>query len=258
MNDLMRTMTFVTKDWASCRNRNDRRALNFPCHDVAVPQAGHERFGAGVIAVTLVIAVFDLLTQDTSGGGIKKMATRTGVLRQEHQSIRAMLDFTEGVAGKMSRGEPASAEVLAKVMDFIRVFVDQCHHSKEEDVFFPMLEKKGIHTFGGPLGVMLMEHDRARSLIQEMSETGEVYNADGQGSGEQWARTAWDYSDLMYDHFGKEEEVLFRMADNVLSPEEQAAVAGAFELLEKEKIGPGRREQLQAVMADLISHNGRG
>jgi|SRR5579875_849198 len=185
------------------------------------------------------------------------MATATGVLRQEHQSIRAMLDFTEGVAGKMSRGEPVAPEMLAKVMDFIRVFVDQCHHSKEEDVFFPMLEKKGIPASGGPLGVMLMEHDRARSLIQGMSETAEAYQAGSQDSGEKWARIAWDYSDLMHDHFGKEEEVLFRMADNVLSPEEQTAVAGAFELLEKEKIGPGRREQLQTMMADLISHNGR-
>ncbi|MGH9344393.1 MAG: hemerythrin domain-containing protein [Terriglobia bacterium] len=185
------------------------------------------------------------------------MDTATSVLRQEHESIRAMLDFTEGVSGKMSRGEPAPPEVLAKVMDFIRLFVDQCHHSKEEEILFPMLEKKGIPTSGGPLGMMLMEHDRARGLIQEMSEAVEAYNPGSQGPGERWTRAAWDYSDLMHDHFGKEEEVLFRMADNILSPEEQAALASGFERLEKEKIGPGRHEQLRAMMVELISQNGR-
>lgn len=61
----------------------------------------------------------------------------------------------------------------------------------------------------------------------------------------------------MYDHFGKEEEVLFRMADNVLSAEEQAALASDFEKLEKEKIDPGRHEQLHAMMAELVPQNGR-
>ncbi len=185
------------------------------------------------------------------------MGTATSVLRQEHQSIRAMLGFTEGVAGKMSRGELAPPDVLAKVMDFIRIFVDQCHHSKEEEILFPMLEKKGIPTSGGPLGIMLMEHDRARGLIQKMVEAVEAYTAGDHGSGERWTHAMWDYSDLMHDHFGKEEEVLFRMADNVLSPEEQAALASDFERLEKEKIGPGRHEQLHAMIAELLSQNGR-
>ena len=180
------------------------------------------------------------------------MATATDVLREEHQSIRAMLDFTEGVAGKMSRGEPAPPEVLAKVMVFIRLFVDQCHHSKEEDILFPILEKKGFPTTGGPLAVMLMEHERGRGLIQEMSEAAEAYDAGGQGSGERWTQAAWDYSHLMHDHFGKEEEMLFRMADNVLSSEEQAAIAIDFERLEKEKIGPGNREQLHAILEELV------
>jgi hemerythrin-like domain-containing protein len=184
------------------------------------------------------------------------MTTATEVLRQEHQSIKAMLDFTERLAGKISRGEQAPPpEVLARVMEFIRLFVEQCHHSKEENLLFPMLEKKGIPATGGPLGVMLMEHDRARSLIQEMAEAEATYSGDGENSGKRWTRAAWDYSDLMYGHFGKEEDILFRMADNLLSPEEQAALTSEFEKLEIEKIGPDRHEQLRAMMEELISQN---
>lgn len=184
------------------------------------------------------------------------MLTATRVLRQEHQSIREVLNFAEGVSIKIERGEQASPEALAKVMDFFRLFVDRCHHSKEEDILFPMLESRGLSTQGGPLGVMLLEHDRARCLIQEMCEAAEAYRADGETAGKRWARAAWDYSGLMQEHFGKEEEILFRMADNLLSPEEQRAILAGFERIETEKIGSGKHEELETMMKKLISRNG--
>jgi hemerythrin-like domain-containing protein len=185
------------------------------------------------------------------------MAATTQILRQEHQVIREALNFAEGLSIKLERGEPVSIEVLASVMHFFRLFVEQCHHNKEEEIFFPLLEKRGVSTWGGPLGVMLMEHDRARALIREMSETAEAYRSDGETAGKRWARAAWDYSGLMQEHFGKEEEVLFRIADNILSPEEQTAIAADFEKLEAEKIGSGKHAELEVRMKDLIAQSGR-
>ncbi|MGH9328063.1 MAG: hemerythrin domain-containing protein [Terriglobia bacterium] len=184
------------------------------------------------------------------------MVRATGVLRREHQSIREALNFAEGVSVKMEGGEQSPPEVLAKVMDFFRLYVDRCHHGKEEEVLFPLLEKKGMSTSSGPLGVMLMEHDQARALIQEMSEAAEAYKADGESAGARWARAAWDYSGLMQEHFGKEEDLLFRMADNVLGPEDEEAIAAGFKQVEKEKIGPEKHEELEATMRDLIARNG--
>ncbi len=93
--------------------------------------------------------------------------------------------------------------------------------------------------------------------MQEMGEATEAYRADGEGSGKRWVRAAWDYSDLMHEHFGKEEEVVFRIADDALSPEEQAAISVDFERLESEKIGPGRHQEIEVVMKKLIAQNGR-
>ncbi len=185
------------------------------------------------------------------------MGTATSVLRKEHQAIRDALNFAEGVSVRIERGEQALPEVLTKVTEFFRRFVDQCHHHKEEDIFFPTLEKKGISASGGPLSVMLMEHERARVLIQELSEAAEAYGTDGEISGKAWARAAWDYSGLMQEHFRKEEEVLFRMAEDILSREEQAALVADFERLEREKIGPGKHEELEA-MKELIAQNSKG
>jgi hemerythrin-like domain-containing protein len=179
--------------------------------------------------------------------------TATDALRLEHQSIEGALDFAERIAAKINRDQEVPSANVAKLMEFIRLFVEQCHHSKEEEILFPLLEKKGISANGGPLGVMLMEHDRARVLIEQMSVA--AGNALGHPSAKRWMRAAWDYSDLMIDHFYKEEEMLFKMADRVLSQEEQAGLAGAFKLLEDEKIGPGKHQQLRAMMEELIAQN---
>lgn len=181
------------------------------------------------------------------------MPSATDTLRQEHQAIKGALQFAERVSARMNSAPEAPLDGLAKLMEFLRLFVEQCHHSKEEQILFPLLEEKGIR---GPVGVMLMEHDRARVLIEEMS----CAVADGvphitQDLAKRWIRAAWDYSDLMYEHLYKEEEMLFNMADRVLSAEEQASVAQAFKRFENEMLGAGRYEQLRATMAGFVAQN---
>ena len=42
-------------------------------------------------------------------------------------------------------------EKLGKILDFFRVFVDRCHHGKEEEYLFPTMEKRGIPADKGPI-----------------------------------------------------------------------------------------------------------
>jgi len=172
------------------------------------------------------------------------------MLRQDHHTIRGALEFAERITAKMSRAQEVAPQHVAPFMDFIRFFVEQCHHREEEEILFPLLEEKGIH---GPVGVMLMEHARSRVLIEEMttaaSEGALPMSPD---SARRWTRAAWNYSDL-YEHFHKEEEKLFKMADHVLSAKEQAAVAQAFKRFENKELGLGQHERLRATMAELIA-----
>ncbi len=181
------------------------------------------------------------------------MPGATKLLKQEHRSIRVALDFAERMTSWIERGEDVSSEALARLMEFIHLFVEQCHHAKKEKIFFPALESKGVSTEGGPIGVMLADHERARALIQEMKGAVEKYKHGLPKSGERWARAAWDYSGLMQEHFGKEEEILFRMADSVLTPEVQGVIVADFQRLEEESCGPGKHEELRAWMRELAS-----
>jgi hemerythrin-like domain-containing protein len=180
------------------------------------------------------------------------MATATNVLRQEHEAILKMLDVTDNVAGRLERGEAVRQDVLADLLEFFRLFADQCHHGKEEDLLFPLLEQKGMPRPGGPIGVMLHEHEEGRALIGEMRDAAEALKAGAAGAGARWAGAARGYVGLLRGHIQKENDVLFVMAERLLSAGEQEQLAQAFEKLEVSKMGPGTHERLHAMVDKMV------
>jgi hemerythrin-like domain-containing protein len=181
------------------------------------------------------------------------MATATEVLRHEHEAILKMLGASEEAARRLGRDEQVEPQTLDSLLEFFQLFADRCHHGKEEDLLFPLLEKKGFRREGGPIGVMLFEHERGRSLIRQMSEAATAYKAGEKSAGEKWAEAAAGYAALPRAHIDKENNALFVMAERALTPEEQADLAEKFEKLEVEKMGAGTHARLHAMMDALLA-----
>jgi hemerythrin-like domain-containing protein len=181
------------------------------------------------------------------------MTTATGILRDEHKAILKMLDATEETAGQIKKGIPVASETLSGLLEFLRLFADSCHHGKEEEHLFPLLEKKGMPRDAGPIGVMLREHDQGRGLIRKMVEASEALVAGRKGAGSRWADAALDYVALLRAHIDKENNILFVMADRLLSQSEQADLVAAFDKVEIVKLGAGTHERLHGLMDHLYA-----
>lgn len=181
------------------------------------------------------------------------MNLATQVLRDEHDAILRMLDVTDESARRLDAGENVPAHVLNGLLEFLKLFADRCHHGKEEDLLFPLLEKKGLPRNGGPIGVMLHEHELGRKLIAEMSAAAEAYTTGDQGAGARWAQPARHYSALLREHIQKENNILFVMAERMLSEAEQQALKQSFDKVEVEKMGAGTHERLHALMDQLCT-----
>ncbi len=180
------------------------------------------------------------------------MKTATEILRNEHDAILRMLDATEEVAHRLSRRERVEPQILENLLEFFRLFADRCHHGKEEDLLFPLLEKKGMPRSGGPISIMLMEHDHGRSFVRLMAQESQLYSTGNADAGVRWAAAAVQYVELLREHIAKENEVLFVMAERMLSDAEQRELAVAFENAELEKMGAGTHERLHAMMDKLL------
>jgi len=181
------------------------------------------------------------------------MDNATEVLRKEHKGILKMLDVTEEVARRLDAGQQVAPEKLASLLEFFRLFADRCHHGKEEDLLFPLLQEKGMPRAGGPIGVMLAEHDQGRSLVKQMAEVSEAYKSGATGAGSRWAEAARGYCTLLRGHIDKENDVLFVMAERMLSSAEQGKLAEGFEKIEVEKMGAGTHERLHAMMDKMVA-----
>ncbi len=181
------------------------------------------------------------------------MNTATAILRQEHDAILRMLDVTDAIVQQLERNQRVAPETLAGVLEFFRLFADRCHHGKEEELLFPLLERKGMAREGGPIGVMLHEHEQGRSLGRQMGDAADAFSNGMPGAGTRWADAARSYAALLRQHIDKENNVLFVMAENILSAAEQAELVAAFEKVEEEKMGAGTHERLHALMDKLCA-----
>ncbi len=172
----------------------------------------------------------------------------TEALKHDHRIIEKVL----AVLDKLTEtSEEVSLATWGKVVDFISNFADRCHHLKEEKIFFPALEERGIPHDGGPIGMMLAEHDEARGYVKLMAAALALGGEDPEAAKTTLVENARAYLRLLRQHILKEDQVLFNMADEALTPEEQRNLLQEFEEHEAKEIGPGVHERYLKLAHEL-------
>lgn len=172
-------------------------------------------------------------------------------LKKEHQGIELMLRIMQTVSEKIHSGEQIDSGHLDSIMEFLSIFIDQCHHGKEEEFLFPALESAGVSRQDGPIGVMLTEHEQGRKLAGQLKEAVTAYKSGDKTAAADIKQTVAEYTALLTQHIAKENTVLFPMADARLDSNEDAELFKAFEKLERQRIGPGKHEEFHALLEQL-------
>lgn len=175
----------------------------------------------------------------------------TEVLKTEHRAIKLMLDILESINQRLERGETVPSADLAAIVEFIRVFADRCHHGKEEDLLFPAMERAGIPSEGGPIGVMLAEHEIGRTYVRGLAEAAAELAAGNADACTAVVRNARGYITLLRDHIDKEDNILYMMAEMHVSPDTDKRLVEEFERVEEEKIGHGKHEEFHELLHRL-------
>jgi|SRR5208282_628253 len=177
--------------------------------------------------------------------------TATEQLRHEHEAVVLVLSILDKLCQRLVNGEEVNPEHFGQVLEFIQVFADKCHHGKEEEFLFPALEAAGIPKAGGPLGVMLGEHEHGRELIRQIAASWQKYQSGDRAAAAGLIASARNYIALLNDHIFKENNILFPMADARLSVDMQEKLLKQFDRLEVERIGTGKHEQFHKTLAFL-------
>jgi hemerythrin-like domain-containing protein len=179
------------------------------------------------------------------------------ILVDEHTVIASVLDAVEAVANRADDAGEFPQEFYEKAFDFFATFADKCHHAKEEDQLFPLLESRGVPRDGGPIGCMLHEHEAGRAHVAAVrGALARTATGDRAARGT-IRREALAYVGLLRQHILKENTILFVLGDQYLTGSDKAELLKMFNCAEHAPLPPGTHEKYMALADELTALSAR-
>jgi len=138
-------------------------------------------------------------------------------LIQEHRLILRAVYVLDAMADKAKDGMPP-VEDVEMLLGFFRRFVDDHHQHKEEAFLFPVLRNTELGKSNTPLTRMAFEHEQERSIVEGLENALRTRNSsDFSYFGHRMAA-------VLSSHIYKEDNILFALANNAISAEDDARV----------------------------------
>tara|TARA_Y100000310_G_scaffold285468_1_gene308939 strand:- start:73 stop:609 length:537 start_codon:yes stop_codon:yes gene_type:complete len=155
------------------------------------------------------------------------MDTAINILSDEHQNILKVIDALLEECNALESGKEIDKDFFKKTIAFVRGYADKFHHAKEEDILFVELGRNDVQMHCDPTQQMLYEHDLGRNFIKELEKGIKGNNQD------KILENARGYSQLLQEHIFKEDNVLYPMADEVLSQQMKKIMLDKFKEVEQ-------------------------
>lgn len=175
----------------------------------------------------------------------------TQQLVDEHQAVKLMLSILGKVISGLEAGESVPFEHLDQIMSFIKVFLEKCHHKKEESLLFPAMQEVSIPGGATLIKDIIKEHFTLHEYVGSLDQAVRDYHHQDPKAALKIIDSAKKYIDLLSPHADKEDKVLFPLADQYLSQEKQEQLLNDFDKVETSQIGPGVHEKFHQMLEDL-------
>jgi hemerythrin-like domain-containing protein len=159
------------------------------------------------------------------------------VLMDEHRGFSQMLGVLDAIAGRLERGADVPMAMLADVLDFFEDFTDR-HHDKEEELLFPLLAKHGIGPDQSVVSALMFQHEAGRVYGTKMRRELRRLQEGDPSAAAALASDARGYTELIREHIRIEDDYFYKLADQVLTEAEHAAILENFS-----GVGEGRAAQ---------------
>lgn len=176
------------------------------------------------------------------------MHSATNNLQEDHVYILSLIDVME----IMTINTNPDISHLEEVVDIIKNFADGLHHAKEESWLFPLLGERGFSVQQGPVAVMLNEHVQGRNYVKGISRHIELLKLGNLSSLNLIYSNMLGYAELLQNHISKEDNILFRMADDAISEQDQESLFKQFEQIENQGETNNTKSDFIARIEQLI------
>ena len=190
-------------------------------------------------------------THTSIAGYVRTMNKCVELMVQEHEVILGVLASLQAMAEKLRTGGVVARQDVADFGRFFRDFADKCHHGKEEDRLFVKMVQAGFAQDSGPIAVMLSEHEAGRQEVRGLLAIGAGSGPLSENERASVIEYVSQFVPLLYAHIQKENNVLYPMAQNTISPEEFAQLDQSCDAFDREIQGQIDVAELKALAASL-------
>jgi len=166
----------------------------------------------------------------------------------EHRLIEQMLKVVQGKLAQVEQTQAIDPNFVDAAVDFIRVYADQTHHGKEEDILFRDIQKKNLSGADRQLMEELIEdHVFGRKTTKALVEANQRYRQGDAAALAEVLACLKTLVDFYPKHIKKEDDVFFPASRAYFSEEEDQAMLAEFWEFDRKMI----HDKYKAVVSSL-------
>ncbi len=152
----------------------------------------------------------------------------TEVLKEEHQAVLVKLDDLEDIIHNLEERERIAGKLKELTAFFDKDF--WVHFDKEERALFPEFDSF-IPRGGGPIEVMLQEHEvlRSTNTVMQKAVAGYLGDSNDAETRRKITESGGHFIETLRNHINKEDSILFMMAEMHLDEGQMKRVLERFE-----------------------------
>jgi hemerythrin-like domain-containing protein len=152
----------------------------------------------------------------------------TEELECEHRFIEKVVKACFVTVEEIGGGGSIDADLLRRIVEFMRTYADKCHHGKEEAILFPALYEKGVPITGCPIGALSNEHIQGRHLVTGLSDAVDRLQHGESKAAEAVLENLRGITRFYPNHIWKEDYLLFPMTLKVMREPDLDALQEKF------------------------------
>jgi hemerythrin-like domain-containing protein len=172
-------------------------------------------------------------------------------LREEHGETMKMLLVLQRFSKKLVQLEGEEAKDCQALIEFFEIYVDRCHHGKEEQLLFPALSRARSAEIDALISSLMDDHRQARVDMEQMKSDAGIFHPRTGADRKAFSEGADRYVELVRKHIRKENSALLPLIEESLSETDRLQMAEQFNEFEKATLGSSRLENFLAGVREL-------
>lgn len=174
------------------------------------------------------------------------------IIRDEHEALAAMLRSIPLLLAQHRRaGTTPDFTALRAMLFYIDEFPERHHHRIESELLFPRLRERAPQL-GEVIDRLEREHVQGEARVRGLAHALAAYELLGDSRRQAFEEAAQRYVDFYLAHMRVEEQHLLPEAEQVLPPEDWAALDAAFERHRDPLTGATAPADYQALFSRIV------